>query len=69
MVIDGQRTEDEDEDRRQLQTGQTLVVDERIVADVEAAGFPKQFIVSSLNNDELNYVTTFYYLLAMQKEY
>ena len=45
------------------------MVDERIVADVEAAGFPKQFIVSSLNNDELNYVTTFYYLLATQKEY
>lgn len=49
---------------------QTLVIDEGIVNEIEKHGFPKQFIVNSLNNDELNYVTAYYHLLSSGgKEY
>jgi hypothetical protein len=53
----------------QLGSAQTLVIDERLVNDIEKCGFPKSYIVNCLNNDELNYVTTMYYLLAIEKEY
>jgi ferritin-like protein len=45
------------------------VVDERIVQELEKSGFPKSYILNALNNDELNYVTTYYYLLTTVKEY
>lgn len=74
-MIENQKTEDEEEERTQkqrlmnMQTALTLVIDERLVADIEGSGFPKSYIVNSLNNDEMNYVTTYYYLLTTQKEY
>ena len=37
--------------------------------EVEKSGFTKKHIIDSLNNDELNYATTFYYLLTIEKEY
>lgn len=47
----------------------TLVIDDKIIGEIEKTGFPKNYIVNSLNNDELNYATTFYQLLTTQKEY
>ncbi len=47
----------------------TLVIDEKIVFEIEQSGFPKNYVINCLNNDELNYVTTYYYLLMTQKEY
>lgn len=44
-------------------------MDEIILTQVEKAGFPKAFIIASLNNDDLNHVTTYYYLLKTHKEY
>lgn len=79
MVIDRQKTEEEEEEKEyyqsslqnkfNLNTASTLVVDDKIISDIERHGFPKAYIVNSLNNDELNYVTTYYYLLTTQKEY
>jgi hypothetical protein len=43
-----------------LGTALTLVINEQALAQVESCGFPKSYIVNSLNNDELNYATTYY---------
>ena len=40
-----------------------MVIDEASVIEIEKCGYPKSYIMSSLNNDDLNHVTTFYYLL------
>ena len=40
-----------------------MVICEASVSAIEKCGYPKPYIMSSLNNDELNHVTTFYYLL------
>lgn len=76
MVIDNQKTEDEEEDRLNFNekstavgTAQTLIINERYLSEVEKAGYPRTFLVRSLNNDELNYATSFYYLLNTQKEF
>lgn len=75
MVIDRQKTEEEEEDNYQkerllnLGSAQTLVIDEKLISDIEVNGFPKQYIINSLNNDDMNYVTTYYYLLTTSKEY
>jgi predicted deacylase len=47
----------------------TLIVEEHLLQQIERSNFPKAYIVASLNNDELNHVTTFYYLLKTPKEY
>ncbi len=47
----------------------TLVIDDNIIAEIEKSGFPRHYIVLSLNNDELNYATAFYQLLMTQKEF
>jgi len=44
-------------------------MDERNLQQIEKSNFPKAYTVASLNNDELNHVTTFYYLLNTAKEY
>jgi len=41
----------------------TLVIDEGSVTGIERCGYPKPYVKTSLNNDDLNHVTTFYYLL------
>jgi hypothetical protein len=40
-----------------------LIIDESIVAAIEKFGYPKDYIVKSLNMNELNYSSTSYYLL------
>lgn len=47
----------------------TLIVEESLLQQIERSHFPKAYIVASLNNDDLNHVTTFYYLLKTPKEY
>lgn len=77
MVLDRVKTEEEEEEKYNSMTNQmnqlgsalTLVIDDKILQEIEVAGFPKNYIINSLNNDELNYVTTFYYLMITQKEY
>jgi hypothetical protein len=32
-------------------------------------GYPRYFTIASLNNDDLNYATAYYYLLGTPKEY
>jgi len=41
----------------------TMVIDEASVTEIEKCGYPKPYIMSSLNSDDMNHVTTFYYLL------
>ena len=48
---------------------QTLIIDDQLVNVIEKAGYPKPYIMASLNNDDLNHSTTFYYLLQAWKEY
>ena len=72
--MDNVKTEEEEEEKNnflQNESGftQTLVLNEQLINEVEKCGFPKQYIVNSLNNDELNYATTFYFLLGVVKEY
>lgn len=75
MVIDKQKNEEEEEEKRHLEQimsneqTQTLLIDEHIVQEVEKGGYPRSYIVKSLNSDELNYATSFYYLLTTDKEY
>lgn len=75
MVIDNQKTDEEDDETQrrtliaQMDTAMTIVIDEKIIDEIEKTGFPRSFIIQSLNNDELNYATTFYHLLSIQKEY
>jgi hypothetical protein len=41
-----------------------------VAGDIERkGGFPRAYIIASLNNDELNYATAYYYLLCTPKEY
>lgn len=47
----------------------SLVIDNKILNEVEKCGFTKKHITNSLKNDELNYATTFYYLSTITKEY
>lgn len=46
-----------------------MIMDEHFLEQIERSNYPKAYTVASLNNDELNYVTTFYYLLKTPKEY
>lgn len=46
-----------------------LVIDQSVIADIEKSGYPKAYITTSLQSDDLNYVTAFYYLLCTVKEY
>lgn len=46
-----------------------LVIDQGLVAEIERNGFPRQYLVASLNSDDLNYATAYYYLLGTVKEY
>jgi hypothetical protein len=48
---------------------QTLIVDEVLISQIEKSGFTKPYIIASLNNDDMNHVTTFYYLLKADIEY
>ena len=48
---------------------QTLIIDDEKVAAIEKTGYPRTYIMASLNNDDLNHATTFYYLLQAAKEY
>ena len=41
-----------------------LVIEEGIVGAVVTYGYPRSYVVRCLNNDEANYCTTAYYLLA-----
>ncbi len=52
-----------------IQAAQTLMVNERFIEEIENDGFPRNYIIQSLNNDELNYATTYYYLLDTGKEF
>jgi len=45
------------------------MVNERFIEEIENDGFPRNYIIQSLNNDELNYATTYYYLLDTGKEF
>lgn len=67
------KTEEEEEEKIHLfndsSLTETLVLNEKLVNEVEKCGFPKSYICNSLNNDDMNYATTFYYLLEIQKEY
>lgn len=73
--MDNVKTDEEEEERIHFQseidlgTSQTLVLNDKLVQEVEKSGFPKQYILNSLNNDELNYATSYYYLLGTEKEY
>lgn len=76
MVIDKQKIEDDEDNDKILNanagkmgSAMTMVIDEKIISEIEKCGFPKLYLVSSLNNDDLNYSTTFYHLLTTQKEY
>ena len=40
------------------------MIDDKIMTQIESYGFPKEYIIKSLNNGELNYATTSYYMLA-----
>ena len=41
-----------------------LVVQQSLVTTVISYGYPKSYVIRSLDNDEANYCTTAYYLLA-----
>ena len=73
MVIDNVKTEEEEEVKNQMNAPiihtQTLVLNEVLIQEVEKGGFPKPYLIHSLNNDELNYATTYYYLLTTTKEF
>ena len=49
---------------RLLQTGGTLIIDERYLDKVAELGYPRDATVRYLNNNELNSATTAYYLLT-----
>lgn len=47
-----------------------LVIDQEIVGEIERnGGYPGNYTITCLNNDDLNYATAFYYLLGTLKEY
>ena len=74
-MIENVKTEEEEEERQLLQMSnemsqsQTLVLQDNLIVEVEKSGFPKPYVVNSLNSDELNYATTFYFLLTTNKEF
>ncbi len=41
-------------------------MDESVVQQVEMMGYPREYVVRCLNNNELNYATTGYYLAASE---
>jgi|JI9StandDraft_2_1071091.scaffolds.fasta_scaffold194999_1 hypothetical protein len=45
-----------------MRTAQTIVIDQECVHKTSLHGFPKPFILQSLNAGELNHATTCYYL-------
>ena len=48
-----------------LQSVETVVINETVLAEVvKRFEFPKEYVVRCLNNNELNYATTSYWLLA-----
>lgn len=74
MMIKKQKNDDEQQESRvhQLMTinnNLNLVIDQSVIADIEKSGYPKAYITTSLQSDDLNYVTAFYYLLCTVKEY
>lgn len=47
-----------------------VVIEQGVIGEMERnGGYPKQYVIMSLQNDELNYATAYYYLLCTEKEY
>jgi len=76
-MINKQRVEEEKQDNHaNLVMKQSMpshnafmVIDHSILAEIERNGFPKQYTTTSLEKDELNYATAYYFLLGTPKEY
>jgi hypothetical protein len=47
----------------------TLLIEDALISLIEKCHYPRPYIMKSLNNEELNHVTTFYYLLQTPKEF
>lgn len=52
---------------KELNCGNTFVLDENILKMVENIGYKKEFILKSLNNSDMNYATSAYYLFMSVK--
>ncbi len=52
-----------------LKSADTLIINESIISQIEAFGYPKEYLVKALNHNELNYATTGYYLLEPKSNY
>lgn len=50
-------------------TTQTFVIDEEVIKQVEEMGYTRDYILKSLNNNDLNHSTTCYYILHNNKLY
>ena len=59
----------EEDDPATLNGGITLKIEENYVSEVMKVGYPRAFVYSSLNNDELNHASMFYYLLTISREF
>lgn len=71
-VIDKQKTEETEEDEELHEgVGQTMtvIIDEKYVGDVEHLGYPRKYVMSQLNSDELTQVSTLYYLISHPNEF
>ena len=58
-----------EEETDELAETQTLQIDDFIISEIEKCGYPKSYLLNSLNNDEMNYATAYYYLLTKPKEF
>jgi hypothetical protein len=46
-----------------------MVVDEEAIQSIEKAGYPRHFIIKSLNGQDLNHCTAFYYLITQKHNF
>lgn len=52
-----------------LNTSQVMVDHERVDKMQELYGFPPEYVIDKLENDELNHASSCYFLLDVSKEY
>jgi hypothetical protein len=78
MMINKQRIDDERTEKQvtqlmmqaQAPVNANMVIDQNVLSEIEKnGGFPRHHVIGSLQNDELNYATAYYYLLCTLKEF
>lgn len=69
MLLEVEKPKDELEQMNSVSSNYNFVVDDKIVEATWQFGYPRDYVIKWLENNEANYCTAAYYLLGMDQDY